>query len=154
MATTKECGRRCARDGCRAWAMRGAAFCVAHRDDLGGAQGAAEDGPSRNERFVEQLQAGRFSELIDLTVQAALDVFAADHSLATEIGALRLMLRRVIVTELLDGDPRETTLTLTRLVDAIIRALRMEQTLATRFEDELRAVVTRAFADHGLLEDA
>ena len=113
-----------------------------------------DDQPDRHAQFAAQLRAGQHAELIDLTVQAALDVFAADQSLATEIGALRLMVRRVIVTELLDGDLREASLTLTRLVDALIRALRMEQTLATRLEDELRTVVTRFFAGQGLLEDA
>jgi hypothetical protein len=134
--------------------MRGATFCVAHRDDPEIPAEETDGKPDLHEQFAEQLRAGQHAELIDLTVQAALDVFATDHSLATEIGALRLMVRRVIVTELLDGDLRETSLTLTRLVDALIRALRMEQTLATRLEDELRAVVTRFFAGQGRLEDA
>jgi hypothetical protein len=134
--------------------MHGAAFCVAHRNDPVPAAEDPADQSGRHEQFARQLRAGQHGELIDLTIQAALDVFAGDYSLAIEIGALRLMVRRVIVTELLDGDLRETSLTLTRLVDALIRALRMEQTLATRLEDELRAVMTRFFDSQGLLEDA
>ncbi len=158
MATTTGPGRRCARAGCRAWAMRGhgASFCVAHRDD-------AEDGVpgveppderrQRSERFAELVRTGAHRDLIDATLQAALDACASERSLAIEIGALRLMLQRIVATDLLDGDPREITQTMTRLVDAIIRALRMEQTLAASFEEDLRAAVTRVFAEKGLLED-
>lgn len=157
MATTKRAGQRCARAGCRAWAMRGATFCVAHRDDsyeLDPGVEAHDERRLRNERFAELVRAGKHVELIDEVLQAALAACASERSLATEIGALRLMLQRVAATELLDGDPRETTLTMTRLVDAIIRALRMEQTLAASFEDELRAAVTRVFRERGWEEEA
>jgi hypothetical protein len=136
--------------------MRGAAFCVAHRHDLGGPFVGADpldERRKRIDRFTDLVRSGKHAELIDAVLQAAIDASASKSSLATEIGALRLMLQRVVATELLDGDLRETTQTMTRLVDAIIRALRMEQTLAASFEDDLRAAVTRAFADLELLED-
>lgn len=136
--------------------MRGASFCVAHRNDAGDlAEGEVlpDERRARIDRFTELVRAGQHGDLIEAALQAALDACARERSLATEIGALRLMLQRVVATELLDGDPRETTQTMTRLVDAIIRALRMEQTLAASFEDELRAAVTRVFAEQGLLED-
>lgn len=137
--------------------MRDAAYCVAHRDDAGDLGSDAELTDQRRQRidrFAELVRAGKHAGLIEATLQAALDAFASERGLSVEIGALRLMLQRVVATELLDGDPREVTQTMTRLVDAIIRALRMEQTLALSFEDELRAAVTRVFAEQGLLEDA
>jgi hypothetical protein len=154
MATKAKQSRRCARSGCRAWAMRGAAHCSAHRSDAATDQELPDERQVRIDRFAELVRAGQHAGLIESALQAALDACATERRLTTEIGALRLMLQRVVATELLDGDPRETTQTLTRLVDAIIRALRMEQTLAASFEDELRAAVTRVFAEQGLLEDA
>lgn len=156
MPGTREQGRRCTRDGCRAWAMRGASHCVAHRDD--DCERIDDTDPpderqQRSERFAELVRSGAFAGLIDATVQVALDACANVRSLSIEIGALRLLLQRIIVTDLLDGDPREVTQTLTRLVDTIIRAVKMEQTLIASFDDDLRAAVTRVFAEQGLLED-
>lgn len=156
MTTTPDPARRCSRAGCRAWAMRGAGYCVVHRDDVDDPIAGADVPDERQARicrFAERVRAGRHAELIDAALQTALEAFASKHSLAAEIGALRLMLQRVVATELLDGDARETTQTITRLVDSIVRTLRMERTLAATFEDDLRAAVTRAFADLGLLED-
>ena len=156
MPSTKGQSRHCARRGCRAWAMRGDTHCSAHRSDAGdhdvsvGPLGERDD---RTDRFAELVRAGKHAELIEVALQAALDACASERSLSTEIGALRLMLHRLVATDLLDGDPRETTQTMTRLVDAIIRALRMEQTLAASFEDELSAAVARVFAEQGWLED-
>jgi hypothetical protein len=134
--------------------MRDASFCSAHRSDVATEQELPEARQERIDRFAEQVRAGEHAGLVEAALQAALDACASERRLTTEIGALRLMLQRVVATELLDGDPRETTQTLTRLVDAIIRALRMEQTLAASFEDEFRAAVTRVFAEQGLLEDS
>jgi hypothetical protein len=155
MATTTGPGRQCSHAGCRAWAMRGAAYCVAHRNDADErvpGEGLPDERRERIDRFADLVRAGKHADLIDAALQAAIDASSSERSLATEIGALRLMLQRVVATELLDGDPRETSQTITRLVDAIIRALRMEQTLAASFEDDLRAAVTRVFAEQGLLE--
>ena len=153
MATKTKQSRRCARSGCRAWAMRDASFCSAHRSDTAADTELPDARQDRADRFAELVRAGKHAGLIETALQAALTACASERRLATEIGALRLMLQRVVATDLLDGDPRETTQTLTRLVDAIIRALRMEQTLAASFEDEFRAAVTRVFAEQGLLED-
>lgn len=153
MATKTKQSRRCARSGCRAWAMRGANYCSAHRSDAVVDQEFPDKRQERVDRFAELVRAGKHAGLIDAALQAALDACAGERRLTIEIGALRLMLQRVVATELLDGDPRETTQTLTRLVDAVIRALRMEQTLAASFETEFRAAVTRVFAEQGLLED-
>lgn len=136
--------------------MRGAALCVAHREVEGDPAIDAElpaERQQRIERFAELIRAGKHADLIEGTLQAALDACAAERSLAIEIGALRLMLQRIVATDLLDGDPREITLTMTRLVDTIIRALRMEQTLAETFEDDLRAAVTRVFREMGLEDE-
>lgn len=149
--------RRCEATGCRAWAMRGATHCVSHRtvvvDSL-----TDDDRPDgrqeRVDRFATSIQSGNFAGLIDDALQAALSAFADQRSLTAEIGALRLMVQRIVATDLLDGDPRDVTLTLTRLVDTIIRARRTEQSLVSTFEDDLRAVVTRVFRDKGLEEVA
>ncbi len=157
MATTRGQSRRCARTGCRAWAMRGDTHCRVHRSDAGeadDADGLSGERHQPTDRFAEMVRAGQHAELIEVALQAALNACARERSLVTEIGALRLMLQRVVATDLLDGDSRETTQTMTRLVDAIIRALRMEQALAASFDDELCAAVTRVFAEQGWLEDA
>jgi hypothetical protein len=133
--------------------MRGAAWCSAHRSDAGDEPLRLDAREERIDRFAEIVRAGNHAGLIEAALQAALAASASERHLTAEIGALRLMFQRVVATELLDGDPRETTQTMTRLVDAIIRALRMEQTLAGSFEDEFRAAVTRVFTEHGLLED-
>ena len=152
MASTSTASRRCSRSGCRAWAVRGASLCVAHRGDaVAGAHNSerSDERQQRSDRFSELVQTGKHAELIDAALQAALSACASERSLAIEIGSLRLMLQRLVATDLLDGNPRDVTQAMTRLVDSIIRALRMEQTLATTFEDELRASMARVFRENG-----
>jgi hypothetical protein len=110
-------GRRCERDGCRAWARRGGRLCAAHqrRPARGGAplSGAASEAGegrpaltrSRLETIVRQLEAGE-----------------AD-GLDGEIAALRLTLARLLrETE----DPVRLADGVARAVGAILKAWQLE----------------------------
>ncbi len=147
--------RRCVMSGCRAWAMRGTTLCVSHQFDEDEDVVTGEWPDARQERvdrFSVAIQTRNHAGLIDEALQAAITECANQQALTSEIGALRLMVQRVVATDLLDGEPRDVTLTLTRLVDTIIRARRMEQSLGSTFEDEMHAIVTRVFREKGLEE--
>lgn len=147
-------GRRCARAGCRAWAMRGRRFCVAHRQSE-----TAEDYPelveaddrlARSRSFATAVRAGRKEELIDRAVQQVIEQIGDERSLGAEIGALRMILRRVIAVDALDGDPKETAATVARLVDAIVRAVKAERAISGSLANDLSDALTTVLIEMGL----
>lgn len=152
-------GRRCARAGCRAWAMRGRRYCSAHRHD------EAEPRPTpdhdveidplierleRSEAFAAAVRAGQQDELIDRAVQQVIAQIGGERSLGEEIGALRIILKRVIALDGLEGDPRETAATAARLVDAIVRAVKTERALSGDLADDLSSALTTVLIEMGL----
>jgi len=150
--------RRCERMGCRAWAMRGGRFCWAHRHDDEAdfnpmdASVAADGEPSarelRSQRFAEAVR-GQQSELVERTVAVVLETIGGELSLGREIGALRLMLQRVIAMDALDGDPRDTATTITRLVDGIVRAVRAQRAISGELADDLSDALTKVLIELG-----
>lgn len=158
--------RRCERPGCRAWAMRGGRFCWAHRHDTVGLRvgddgtevGEAAAEPSaralRSARFAEAARAGRREELVERAVAAVLAAIGGELSLEQEIGALRLMLQRVIAMDALDGDPRDIAPTITRLVDGIVRAVRAQRAVSGELADDLSAALTTVLIEMGLGDEA
>lgn len=158
--------RRCERPGCRAWAMRGGRFCWAHRhaaDGLPTTQSETQFDESdaepsaraqRSARFAEAVRAGRRDELVERAVAAVLAAIGGDLSLEQEIGALRLVLQRVIAMDALDGDPRDIAPTITRLVDGIVRAVRAQRTVSGELADDLSAALTTVLIEMGLGEEA
>ncbi|RIK45225.1 MAG: hypothetical protein DCC58_07105 [Chloroflexi bacterium] len=144
--------RACARVGCRAWAMRGGRYCRSHLGD-GGATGGDEDvwdeRRLRAEEFAARVRQGARGDLVEQVVQAVVAAIGAEAETAGqgvlegEIGALRLVLSRVVAVDALAGDPRDLALTVTRLVDAIVRAVKARQDVAATDTDTLDALTAR-----------
>jgi hypothetical protein len=108
----------------------------------------------RSERFAEQVRAGRRDELVEQAVAAVLTGIGRELSLGQEIGALRLMLQRVIAMDALDGDPRDTATTIARLTDGIVRAVRAQRAISGELADELSAALTTVLIELGLGEES
>lgn len=141
---------KCARPGCRARAMRGARYCYAHRhDDAAGNTGRQ----ARSEAFARTLRSGELHALVEQAVQQVIEETGAERSLEGEIGALRLILNRVIALDALDGDPAATAATVARLVDSIVRAVKMQRALSGDLADDLADALTTVLIEMGLGEE-
>lgn len=145
--------KRCAHPGCRAWAMRGASYCYAHRameqlDDVPGetAMGRLE----RSDSFARAVRSGQADRLIEQAVQQVIRQAGTDGSLQQEIGALRIVLQRVIAMDALDGDPTKTAATVARLVDSLVRAVKMQRALEGELADDLAGALTTVLIEMGL----
>ena len=165
MAAGSGGSRRCLREGCRAWAMRGGLFCRAHRERSNKPDDIDEptelnvrDEPSarvtRTTAFAGQVREGRLDAAIEEAVRAAIAACGADLSLGAEIGALRLVLQRVVAVDALESDPKELAVTMTRLVDSITRTIRLQRTLSGGRADAIADAVTTVLLELGLGGDA
>lgn len=145
--------QRCARPGCRAWAMQRRRFCAAHRGDDTGAEdsGPEHDGRQRrSEIFAELARSGRHEELVERTIRRLIDTGGGDLSLQEEIGSLRLILRRVMAVDALDGDPRDTAQTVARLANATVYAVQAQRAISGRLADDLTEALTKILIEMGL----
>jgi hypothetical protein len=154
----KTVGRACARSGCRAWAMRGQEYCSAHRADRQPAVAAvdeieregSDERRLRAEAFARLARSGRHEELIEGLLRRVMDNLAGERTLLPEIGALRLQLQRVVAVDALEGDPHQVAVTMTRVVDTIVRAMRMQHALTGELADTVSAAFTTVLLEMGL----
>ena len=165
MAARSGESRRCLREGCRAWAMRDGLFCWAHRewsserdDIVDVVESDAKDEPSarltRTAAFAGQVREGRIEAAIEEAVRTAIAVCGAELSLGAEIGALRLVLQRVVAVDALESDPKDLAVTMTRLVDSITRTIRLQRTLSGGQADAIADAVATVLLELGLGGDA
>lgn len=145
--------QRCARPGCRAWAMRGKRFCASHRHDQvePEVEETAVDGRRlRSNLFAELARAGQHDELVERTIRRLIETGGGDLSLGEEIGSLRLVLRRVMAVDGLDGDPRDTAQTVARLANSIVYAVQAQRAISGRLADDLTEALTTILIEMGL----
>lgn len=150
-------GRPCARPGCRAWAMRSGAFCSAHRADGSHtpttSPDPADSTDARRERadaFIRLVRAGRHEELIEATLKRVIDGLAEDRTLRAEIGVLRLQLQHFVAVDALEGDPHKVTASMTRIVETIVRAMRMQHALSGDLAETVTAAFSTVLTEMGL----
>jgi hypothetical protein len=93
--------------------------------------------------FRERLAAGDYDAVLGPGLREALRGAAADASLEAEIGALRLVLARLIQEE---GDPARLASGVARVAGVSVQAARLRQGVAGDGED-LRAGLARAWAE-------
>lgn len=146
--------KKCARPGCRAWAMRGASYCAAHRSmerESGVFDRECNDGRlGRSDDFARAVRSGQADQLIERAVQQVIRQAGQDGSLQNEIGALRVVLNRVIAMDALEGDPAKTAATVARLVDSLVRAVKMQRALQGDLADDLAGALTTVLIEMGL----
>ena len=145
--------KRCARPGCRAWAVRGATYCYAHRalETDPDETTETDDGRlARSAGFARAVRSGQADRLIEQAVQQVIRQAGEEGSLQQEIGALRIVLQRVIAMDALDGDPAQTAATVARLVDSLVRAVKMQRALKGDLADDLAGALTTVLIEMGL----
>jgi hypothetical protein len=138
-------GRRCGRPGCRAWAMRAGELCRAHQtvvdravNGANGADSASADDLVRRRIASILLQAGAFES-------------GASEPLEDEISALRLVLARVLASE---DDPSKLALSIPRIVDALVRAIRAQRAVSGARAEGLTESLTQVLIELGLDADS
>ncbi len=137
--------------------MRGKTFCWSHRQqdtDMTDRQ-IATDNPEnervrRDRKFSEAVNSGGSDELVNIAVERILRTIGQKMSLEDEIGALRLVLKRVITLDALDGDPKETAATVARLSDSIVRAVRAQRAISGDLAEDLSEALTTVLIEMGL----
>ncbi len=132
-------GRRCEHPGCRAWAMRSERLCRAHlprnQVDLVDAK------PPIRERSVLERRVD------DVVARVASEAGLERASLADEIGALRLVLARLLAEE---EDATRLATSIPRVVDAVVRAVRAQRAISGETAESLTSAVTQVLIDLGL----
>lgn len=133
--------RACQRAGCRAWAMRGGDFCRAHQTVLD----RAVDGQNGT---TDELVSRRIASIL---LQAGVPDQDRAPPLDDEIGALRLVLARVLETE---EDPRQLATSIPRIVDALVRATRVQRQVQGDQAEGLTEALTQVLIELGMGEEA
>lgn len=149
-------GQRCARPGCRAWAMRGQSYCRVHRY-------LEESEQSKPELPVEaavdtseedQKRVAIPLDLITARVEALLaesqDAGDDELTLREEIGALRLVLARVLAEE---PDLRHQATSVPRIINTVIRAAQVQRLLSGSKAGAITEAITQVLIELGLGSD-
>jgi hypothetical protein len=155
-------GKRCAREGCRAWAMRGAATCRVHAVGTTGPRGVAgaddrvanEAGEERERRaheFWSRLERGDYRDLLERTLAKLVEQAGREGALTEEIGTLRVVLKTLLNTDLKEHAD-ELSVSIPRLVNAIVRALKAQRAISGQTAGDLTEALTRVLLEMGLGE--
>jgi hypothetical protein len=137
--------------------MRDGEYCRSHLPDDGDDERVSER-RVLTDAFARRVRHGERGDLVECIVRAVVDAIDAGEptgpALDGEIGALRLVLSRVIAVDALAGEPRDLALTVTRLVDAIVRAIKAREGLAGDGADGLDALTVRVLDELDAEDDA
>jgi hypothetical protein len=132
--------RACQRSGCRAWAMRGGDFCRSHQTVL-------ERAVDRQDVGTDELVSRRIASIL---LRAGVPDQDRAPPLDDEIGALRLVLARVLESE---EDPRRLATSIPRIVDALVRATRVQRQVQGDQAEGLTEALTQVLLELGLGEE-
>jgi hypothetical protein len=132
--------RACQRAGCRAWAMRGGEFCRSHQTVL-------DRAVDRQEGKTDELVSRRIASIL---LRAGVPDQDRAPPLDDEIGALRLVLAKVLETE---EDPRRLATSIPRIVDALVRATRAQRLVQGDQAEGLTEALTQVLLELGLGEE-
>ncbi len=138
--------------------MRGAERCRAHQqarrqaslstaDQAGEPESADERRDRAAEAFQQRLERGTYRDLFDQRIAGVIARAGSEGSLNDEIGALRLVLARVLAEE---EDPARLATSIPRIVDAVVRAVRAQWTLSGTMAEDLTEALTQVLIDLGL----
>ena len=166
-------GRRCLREGCERWARRGRAVWGGHgrtetereieeatRRLAGqaaeevGEEGDGEQRPKALAAFGRGLANGEYGAAFDGGIRAAMAQAAAEKGVAEEIGALRLMLARLMAEVPTTEDPVRLGHGVARVAGASVRAARAQKELLGEDTSEFQAALFQALAELDAEEEA
>ncbi len=155
-------GKRCAREGCRAWAKRGAATCRVHTVGMpgpsgvaGAGTGVANEADAERERraaeFQSWLEQGDYRDLLERTLAKLVEQAGREGALTEEIGALRVVMKKLLNRDL-EKHADELSVSIPRLVNAIVRALKAQRAISGQTAGDLTEALTRVLLEMGLGE--
>lgn len=132
-------GHHCEYPGCRAWAMRGERLCRAHLPRI--PLNESDDLPPDRERSDLERRVD------EVVARVASEAGLERESLTDEIGALRLVLARLLAEE---ADTTRLATSIPRVVDAVVRAVRAQRAISGEVAESLTSAVTQVLIDLGL----
>ncbi len=147
-------GRRCAASGCGRFVGAGRVFCARHetieeREEpaLGEAiavieasTAARRERERRAKRFRERLEEGNYRALFDASLARVIAEAAAERGLVEEIGALRLVLARLLVEE---DDLSKLAANVARVASVAVQAARAQRAMSGEVAQGLTEALTR-----------
>lgn len=122
---------------------------VGQDNDTDAAEAARQANEARDAELARRLAAGRYRDLLPAAVQQLIREAGQDDTLREEIGALRLVMTRLVARETPDEVLAEH---LPRIVNTTLRALKAQRTLAGETAGDLTAALTRVLIEMGLGE--
>ena len=145
-------GRRCARPGCRAWAVRGTAYCRWHQGDAG-IVGERSAGHAVRSAFSDGRRDNVLGPLIEerlADVLATLSGRGDTGDLLDEaIAALRVVLAKVLAEE---EDAGRLATSIPRIVDSVVRAVRARRAVSGAVAEDLTEALTQILIELGVGE--
>ena len=152
-------GKRCAREGCRAWARRGQESC---RAPLAAApaprrEAGAQDEAEREERrrraaaFKRRLKKADYRGLLEEALAKVIEQGGREGALTEEIGALRVVMKTLLNADL-EKHAEELSVSIPRLVNATVRALKAQRAISGQTAGDLTEALTRVLLEMGLGE--
>ncbi|MDP9373989.1 MAG: hypothetical protein M3Q65_16335 [Chloroflexota bacterium] len=151
----RRAGRPCAREGCRAWALRGGEGCRAHTPRTALGTGPAEEGGEGSERggraaeFARRVASGRYDALLPENLAMLIAEAGQKGTLLDEIGALRVVLAQLMASE---QDAGRLSESVPRVVGATVRALKAQRAISGETAGDLTEALTRVLLEMGLGE--
>lgn len=152
-------GQRCARPGCRAWAMRGRSYCRMHQNSERAEQaeqlepelsidGAAD--PSEEDRFQVVIPLDLITARVEALLAESRDAGGDELTLREEIGALRLVLARELAEE---PDLRHQAASVPGIINTVIRAIQAQRLLSGSKAGAITEAITQVLIELGLGSD-
>lgn len=149
-------GQRCARLGCRAWAMRGRSYCRMHQRQEQVEQEPSiddsDDGEENRDLAADSLPESPIPpDLVTARVEALLgeirETEGSELTLREEIGVLRLVLARVLAEE---PDLNRQAASVPRIINTVIRAAQAQRLLAGTKSEAITEALTQILIELGV----
>ncbi len=138
-------GKPCEHYGCRAWAVRGKTLCQAHLTQQERASTGSQNGG--HNKGLSQAHAALERRIDEAVSRYAAATGLERESLTEEIGALRIVLARLLAEE---DDPARLATSIPRVVDAVVRAVRTQRAIDGAMAEGLTDAVTQVLIELGL----
>lgn len=138
--------KRCAQPGCGRFVRQGAAWCREHvgEDETEVGYGLEVDRDAKGEEFRRRLDEGDYRRLFDEKLKTVIGQAAIERGLADEIGALRVVLARLLLEE---TDLSKLVAGVARLASVTVQAARAQRAIAGEMADGLTEAIAQILAE-------
>jgi hypothetical protein len=139
--------RRCATPGCGRFVRQSARWCRNHGDgevEADDVRRGDDERAAATAAFRRRLDAGDYRRLYDETLREVIAQAAAVRGLADEIGALRVVLARLLLEE---DDLSKLVAGVARLASVTVQATRAQRAIAGEQADGLTDAIAQILAE-------